>query len=116
MPNKTLLDCFYRGLKTKNRRIVGHLCQGRMLNHPYNVVATLLGKMVETNKEDQKKYEWDKLVAQVDALSKRVMVLEEQAGEKEINFSIRGCKWRKKHEIVKNDNAPSHIQQKLDDL
>ena len=82
MPDKELLDCFLRGLKPKNRRIDEHLWEGGMLNQPYNVVVTLLDKMVKTNKESKKKYEWDKLVVQVDVLSKRMMGLEEQAREK----------------------------------
>ena len=63
-----------------------------MLNQPYNVVVTLLDKMVKTNKESKKKYEWDKLVVQVDVLSKRMMGLEEQAREMETNFFLRRCK------------------------
>uniref|UniRef100_M1DPW0 Integrase core domain containing protein n=1 Tax=Solanum tuberosum TaxID=4113 RepID=M1DPW0_SOLTU len=86
-----------------------------MLNQPYEVVATLLDKMVETNKEAQKKYEWNKLVAQVDVLSKRVMGLEEQAREKEKNFSLRERKQRKRHEGVQSDDTSSLIQQKLDE-
>uniref|UniRef100_M1DHY8 Uncharacterized protein n=1 Tax=Solanum tuberosum TaxID=4113 RepID=M1DHY8_SOLTU len=53
-----------------------------MLHQPYKVVATLLDKMVETNKESQKKYEWEKLVAQVDVLSKRVTELKSKPGRR----------------------------------
>ena len=69
IPNKTLLYCFYQGLKPETRRIAKNLFAVVMLNQPYNVVATLLDKMVETNKEAQTKYELDKLVAQVDVLN-----------------------------------------------
>lgn len=54
-----------------------------MLNQPYKVVATLLDNMIETKKEAQKKYEWDKLVTEVDVLSKRLIGLEEQPMERE---------------------------------
>uniref|UniRef100_M1DWM4 Uncharacterized protein n=1 Tax=Solanum tuberosum TaxID=4113 RepID=M1DWM4_SOLTU len=53
-----------------------------MLNQPYEVVTKLLDNMVEAGKETQKKYEWGKLVAQVDVLSKR-QKLEEQ--DKKLN-------------------------------
>uniref|UniRef100_M1E0K4 Uncharacterized protein n=1 Tax=Solanum tuberosum TaxID=4113 RepID=M1E0K4_SOLTU len=86
-----------------------------MLNQPYEVVATLLDKMVETNKTAQNKYEWNKLVAQVEVLSKRMMGLEEQAREKEKNFSLRECKQRKRHEDVQSDDTSSLIQQNLDE-
>lgn len=36
----------------------------------------------------QNKYEWYKLVAQADVLSRRVMGLEDQAKERETNFSL----------------------------
>lgn len=49
--------------------------------------------MVETSKEAQKNYKWDKLVAQVDVLSKREY------------------KHGKRHGGVKNDDALSLIQQ-----
>ena len=55
-------------------------------------------------------------MAQVDVLSKQLMRLEEKAREKETNFSLRGCKQKKKHESVQNDYTPSLIKQKLDEL
>uniref|UniRef100_M1D950 Uncharacterized protein n=1 Tax=Solanum tuberosum TaxID=4113 RepID=M1D950_SOLTU len=84
-----------------------------MLNQPYEIVATLLDNMVEASKETQKKYERDKLVAQVDVLSKRVFGLEEQAREREKDFFFRECKHGKKHEGVQKDDTLSIIQQKL---
>jgi len=54
MTDKTLLDCFYQGLEPENRSIAEPLFKGGMLNEPYVVIATLLDKMVETNKEAQK--------------------------------------------------------------
>uniref|UniRef100_M1E056 Uncharacterized protein n=1 Tax=Solanum tuberosum TaxID=4113 RepID=M1E056_SOLTU len=71
--------------------------------------------MVETNKEAQKKHEWDALVAQVDVPSKRVMGLEAQAMEKEKNFFLRECRYGKKHEDVQTDDALSLIQQKFEE-
>uniref|UniRef100_M1E0I7 Uncharacterized protein n=1 Tax=Solanum tuberosum TaxID=4113 RepID=M1E0I7_SOLTU len=79
-----------------------------MLNQPYEVVATLLDNMVEASKETQKKYKWDKLVAQVDVLSKWVIGLEE-------HFSLRECKHGKKHGGVQKDDVLSIIQQKLEE-
>lgn len=78
------MECFYQALKLKNRRIVEHLFDGGMVNHPYEVVATLLKNMVETNKIVQKIFEWDKLVGFVDVLSNKVMGLEEKSREREI--------------------------------
>uniref|UniRef100_M1DPG0 Uncharacterized protein n=1 Tax=Solanum tuberosum TaxID=4113 RepID=M1DPG0_SOLTU len=115
MPDETLLDCFYQGLEPENRSIAEHLFKGGMLNQPYVVIATLLDKMVETNKEAQKKYEWDKLVAEVNVLSKRVTGLEEKAREKEKNFSLQECKQGKRHEGVQSNDTSSFIQQKLDE-
>uniref|UniRef100_M1DSW5 Uncharacterized protein n=1 Tax=Solanum tuberosum TaxID=4113 RepID=M1DSW5_SOLTU len=86
-----------------------------MLNQPYEVVPTLLDKIVETNKESQKKYEWDNLVVQVDVLSKQVTELEEQAREKENKFTLRECKQGKRHEGVQSNDTSSLIQQKLDE-
>uniref|UniRef100_M1DR29 Uncharacterized protein n=1 Tax=Solanum tuberosum TaxID=4113 RepID=M1DR29_SOLTU len=86
-----------------------------MLNQPYEVVATLLDNMIKTSKETQKEYEWDKLVAQVDILSKRVVGLEEQAREREKDFSLRECKHGKKHGGVQKYDVLSIIQQKLEE-
>jgi len=85
-----------------------------MRNQPYKFIATLLDNMVEASKETQKKYEWDKLVAQVDVLSKRVFGLEEQAREREKDFSLQECKHGKKHGSVQKDDALSIIRQKLE--
>ena len=54
-------------------------------------------------------------MAQVDVLSKRVTGLEEQAREKEKNFSLWECKQGKRHECVQSKNISSLIQQKLDE-
>jgi len=78
MTNKALLECFYRDLGPENRSFADQLFTSGMLHQPYQVVANLLGGMVETNKQAQKKHEWDALVAQVDILSKQVMELEAQ--------------------------------------
>uniref|UniRef100_M1DJQ4 Uncharacterized protein n=1 Tax=Solanum tuberosum TaxID=4113 RepID=M1DJQ4_SOLTU len=88
MIDKALLECFYRGLGPENISITDQLFTGGMLHQPYEVVANLFDGMVETNKEAQKKHEWDALVAQVDILSKRVMELEAQATEKDKHFSL----------------------------
>uniref|UniRef100_M1DRE3 Uncharacterized protein n=1 Tax=Solanum tuberosum TaxID=4113 RepID=M1DRE3_SOLTU len=71
--------------------------------------------MVETNKEAEKKHEWDALVTQVDILSKRVMGLEARAMEKETNFFLRECRLGKRNEDVQMDDALSLIQQKLEE-
>uniref|UniRef100_M1DL37 Uncharacterized protein n=1 Tax=Solanum tuberosum TaxID=4113 RepID=M1DL37_SOLTU len=110
-----LLQCFYRGLGPKNKSIADQLFEGGMLHQPYEIVAILSDGMVETNKEAQKKHEWDALVGQVDILSKQVMGLEAQAMEKEKNFFLRKCRHGKKHEGVQIDNALSLIQQKLEE-
>lgn len=54
-------------------------------------------------------------MAQVDVLSKWVMGLEEQARERETNFSLRGWKHRKKHESGQSDDTPYLIQKRLDE-
>uniref|UniRef100_M1DV04 Uncharacterized protein n=1 Tax=Solanum tuberosum TaxID=4113 RepID=M1DV04_SOLTU len=86
-----------------------------MLNQAYEVVATLLDNMVKAGKETEKKYKWDKLVVQVDVLSKRVIGLEEQAWEREKYFSLRECKHGNKNGSVQKDDALSIIQQKLEE-
>ena len=48
MPDKTLLDCFYRGLEPNNRRIAKNLFEGGMMSQPYQVFAILLNNIVET--------------------------------------------------------------------
>lgn len=70
MLDKTLLDCFYRGLELKNSRIVEHIFGDRMMSLPYRVVANLLDNKVETTEKAQKKYEWGKLLIHVEVLSK----------------------------------------------
>uniref|UniRef100_M1DT49 Uncharacterized protein n=1 Tax=Solanum tuberosum TaxID=4113 RepID=M1DT49_SOLTU len=86
-----------------------------MLNQPYEVVTTLFDNMVEASKETQKKYEWNKLVGQVDVLSKRVIGLEEQARKMEKDIPFRECKQGKRHEGVQSDVTSSLIQQNLDE-
>jgi len=54
-------------------------------------------------------------VVEVDVLIKRVTGLEEQAREKENNFSFRECKQGKRHEGVQSNDTSSFIQQKLDE-
>uniref|UniRef100_M1DDL9 Uncharacterized protein n=1 Tax=Solanum tuberosum TaxID=4113 RepID=M1DDL9_SOLTU len=111
MTDKALMECFYRGLGPKNRSIADQPFTGGVLHQPYEVVANFLDGMVEANKEAQKKHEWDALVAQVDILSKRVMVLEAQATEKDKDLSLRECKNGKKHGGVQNDEVLSLIQE-----
>uniref|UniRef100_M1DXS2 Uncharacterized protein n=1 Tax=Solanum tuberosum TaxID=4113 RepID=M1DXS2_SOLTU len=65
MIDKGLLECFYRGLGPENRGIADKLCEGGILQQPYEVVAKLLDSMVEANKEAKKKQEWDSLVTYV---------------------------------------------------
>uniref|UniRef100_M1DTJ7 Uncharacterized protein n=1 Tax=Solanum tuberosum TaxID=4113 RepID=M1DTJ7_SOLTU len=113
--DKMLLECFYRGLGPEYRSIAYQPFESGMLHQPYEVVTTLFDGMVETNKEAQKKHEWDALVAQVDVLSKRVMGLEAQAMEKEKHFFLHECRNGKKHGGVQNDEALSVIQQKLEE-
>lgn len=98
------------GPQTRNRSIDS---EGGMLNQPYKVVATLLDNMIETKKEAQKKYEWDKLVTEVDVLSKRLIGLEEQPMEREKNFSFQEGKQGKRHEGVQSDDAISPIRPNL---
>uniref|UniRef100_M1DFM3 Uncharacterized protein n=1 Tax=Solanum tuberosum TaxID=4113 RepID=M1DFM3_SOLTU len=54
----------------------------------------------------------DSVVAQVDGMSKRVIGIEEQAMEREMNFLFRECKHGKRHGDVQKDDGLSLIQQK----
>uniref|UniRef100_M1DTF8 Uncharacterized protein n=1 Tax=Solanum tuberosum TaxID=4113 RepID=M1DTF8_SOLTU len=83
-----------------------------MLHQPYEVVAKLLDSMVEGNKEEKTKQEWDTPVTQLDVLSTRVTELEIQAMGKENHYSLRECKYGKKQRGVQDDEALSLIQQK----
>uniref|UniRef100_M1DZ92 Uncharacterized protein n=1 Tax=Solanum tuberosum TaxID=4113 RepID=M1DZ92_SOLTU len=84
-----------------------------MLHQPYEVVAKLLDGMIETNKETNKKQEWDALLTQLDFLSKRVLELETQALKRDKHFSLRECTKGKKKEGIQNDEVLSPIQQKI---
>ena len=50
MQDKTLFDCFYKGLKPESRRIVEHIFEGGMMSKPYKVAATFLKKWLKQPK------------------------------------------------------------------
>ena len=51
MPDKMLIECFYKGLGPENGSIADQLFAGGLIQQPYEVVAQLLDGMIKTNKE-----------------------------------------------------------------
>uniref|UniRef100_M1DT93 Putative plant transposon protein domain-containing protein n=1 Tax=Solanum tuberosum TaxID=4113 RepID=M1DT93_SOLTU len=53
IPDKMLLDCFYRGLGPENRGVANQLTPGGLIRQPYAIVVQLLDHMTKTNKETE---------------------------------------------------------------
>lgn len=57
MTSRALLECFYRRLGPENMSMDDQLFNGDVLRQPYEVLAKILDRMVEVNKQARKKQE-----------------------------------------------------------
>ena len=81
-----------------------------ILNQPFKVVAELLNEIINTNKDNMKKKEWDTKLDQLDCLSKSVMEFEVQTSEKGEHFSLREYMKGRKKEGIQEEQFLSLIQ------
>uniref|UniRef100_M1DUX4 Uncharacterized protein n=1 Tax=Solanum tuberosum TaxID=4113 RepID=M1DUX4_SOLTU len=68
IPDKMLLECFYRSVGPENRGVVDQLSPGGLIRLPYAIVAQLLDHMTKTNSEKEKDQNVAKWLTQLDVL------------------------------------------------